>query len=71
MALPFFIFWVLILICRRDLGWRGVGICVAIWIGLLVGVITLGTSGYIFIAAQALLDCVLILIIFKGDIRIR
>ena len=58
-------------LCRRDLGWRGVAICVGIWAGLLAGFIYLDISGYLFVTAQALLDCILILIIFKGDIRIR
>ena len=69
--LPFLIFWLLMFFCRKELGWRWVLIAVAIWVGLLLGCMHSGASPYIFVACQALLDCILILVIFKGDIPIR
>jgi len=70
MWLPFLIFWAIIFFARHDLGWRGVLICIAIWTGLLFGCMFIGLSSYAFVAAQALLDCILIIVVFKGDIRI-
>jgi hypothetical protein len=71
MNLPFLIFWGIIFFARNELGWRGILICIGIWAGLLLGFMYLGLSPYIFVAAQALFDCILIIVVFKGDITIR
>lgn len=71
MALPFLVFWVIIFLGRSDLGWRGVMLCIGIWLALLFGLYYAGFSSYIFVAAQALLDCILLLVVFGGDIRIK
>jgi hypothetical protein len=71
MLLPFLIFWAIIFFARRELGWRGVVICIAVWVALLLGFMYMGISPYGFVAAQALLDCILILVIFKGNIFTR
>ncbi len=71
MALPFLIFWVTIFFARRELGWRGTAIFIALWIGLLIGFLFAGVSPCLFVSVQALLDCILILVIFRGDIRIN
>ena len=71
MALPFLIFWVIIFLARGELGWRSVAVSVAIWLGLLIAFWLAGVSPYIWVGAQALLDCILILVIFHGDIRIN
>ena len=70
MLLPFITFWILIFFGRNDLGVKGVGIAVAFWAALFAGFILTGFSPYIFVAVQGLIDVVLILIIFGGDIRI-
>ena len=70
MAVPFAAFWVLIFIGRAELGFKGVTFCIVLWLGLLIGFMTLDLSSYWFVAAQALLDAVLIIVIFGGDIRI-
>ena len=70
-ALPFFIFWAIVLLARKELGWRGALTAVGIWTALLAGCLFTNLSPYIFVAAQSLLDAVLILVIFKRDIRIR
>jgi len=46
-------------------------ILVGVWVALLAGLRWSGLPSYSFVAAQALLDVILILVIFKGDIRIR
>ena len=71
MALPFLVFWAIIFLARRELGWRGVSICIGIWAALFLGFTYVGISPYVFVAAQALFDCILILVVFKGDISIR
>ena len=71
MLLPFLIFWVVIFLARHELGRRGVVICVSIWVGLRLGFMYMDISPYLFVAAQSLLDCILILVVFKGDIPIR
>ena len=71
MALPFIMFWVLIYLGRDDLGLKGVLICIAIWAVLLAGFIMLNISPYIFVGVQSLMDIVLTLKIFGGDITIR
>ena len=71
MAIPFLVFWAILWFARHELGWRGVLICIAVWGGLLAGFISLNLPSYAFASAQALLNCILILVIFKGDITIR
>ncbi len=68
--IPFILFWVLMYLGREELGLKGVVISILIWLGLLLGCVLSGLSPYIFIAAQALLDIVLLLIIFRGNINI-
>ena len=40
-------------------------------IGLLLGFMKLSLPSYWFVAAQSLIDAILIIVIFGGDIRIR
>jgi len=71
MVIPFATFWVLIFIGKSELGFKGVVFCVLLWLGLLIGCTMLSLPSYWFIAAQALIDIILIIVIFGGDIRIR
>ena len=71
MLIPFVAFWVLIFFGWDDLGLKGVLFCIALWGVLLLGFTMTGLSPSVFVAAQALIDVVLILVIFGGDIRIR
>ena len=71
MLLPFLIFWILLILGRKELGRRWVLILVAIWACLLAAFVYADLSPYLFVAAQALIDAILILVLFKGDIRIR
>ncbi len=70
MIIPFALFWVLLYIGREELGCKGIAVSLATWLGLLVGCGLLGFHGHVFTAMQALLDIVLLLIIFGGDINI-
>ena len=67
MALTFF--WVIIIVGREELGLKGVITSIGIWFALLFGCWMLGLSMYQFTALQLLLDIVLVLIIFGGDVK--
>ena len=71
MFLPFVVFWVLMFVGRSELGFKGITFCIVIWVGLFLGFTKLSLPSYYFVAAQALIDAILILVIFGGDIRIR
>ena len=71
LGLPFWIFWILVFLARGELGLKGIALAVAIWGALLAGSLYTDMPAYAFVAAQALLDIVLILVIFGRDIRIR
>jgi hypothetical protein len=71
MLFPFAAFWALIFIGRSELGFKGVVFCIALWIVLLLGFMKLNLPSYWFSAAQALIDAILIIVVFGGDIRIR
>jgi hypothetical protein len=66
---PFIVFWVLIYLGREELGLKGVIASILIWLGLLVGSSFLGIP-YFFASAEALLDIVLLFIIFGGNMNI-
>lgn len=68
---PFILFWVLVYLGRDELGLKGAGLCVLIWLALLAGCVVLAISPYVFVALQALFDIILLLVIFHGDITIR
>ncbi len=71
MIIPLLVFWILIFWGREELGVKGIIICIVIWLGLLLGTsLTAGMMPYFFIAGDALLDIVLLIIIFGGDINI-
>ena len=70
LSIPFLAFWLLVFLGRRELGCRGVLIAVGIWAVLLAGFMLLRVSPYFFVIPEALLDIVLILILFQGDIAI-
>lgn len=71
LSLPFIVFWLLLFLNRKELGLKWIGILIALWIGLLAGLVYLEISPYIFIIAESLIDIILILVLLGGDIRIR
>ena len=71
MLLPFLLFWILIFLGRDELGLKGGVVTVVIWLALLLACALTGLSSYIFVAIQALIDIILLITIFGGDIRIR
>jgi hypothetical protein len=71
MALPFIAFWVLLAIGRKDLGRKKIFSFVAIWLALLIGFVSFSISPHFFVGPLVILDVILILMIFGGDIRVR
>jgi hypothetical protein len=66
---PFIVFWVLMYLGREELGLKGIVISTLIWLGLLVSSTLLGPP-YIFVLGQAVLDIVLLFVIFGGNMSI-
>jgi len=65
--LPTAVFLVVLILGRDELGWRGIAISVGIWLGLLLGSICSVIPPLACIAAVALMDVALILIVFRRD----
>ncbi len=71
----FVIFWVLLYIARDDLGRGGVTAAVGVWAVLLIGMLLADRDAavlqYVLLAGQAMLDGLLLVIYFRGNVRIR
>lgn len=68
--MPMILFWVIILLGGGILGWRGVLIFVLIWLASLIGVALFHLSPYYFVAFQAMLDAVLIIVLRAGGMSV-
>ena len=68
---PFIAFWIIVFVGRSELGFKGITFFIVLWVGLLFGLMKLSIPSYWFVAAQSLIDAILIIVIFGGDIRIR
>ena len=64
-------FWVLLFVGREELGWKGIGAFVALWGAGWLALRRVSMGPFWFMAVVAVLDVFLVLIIFKGDVRIR
>ncbi len=71
LLIPAILFWILVFVAKSELGLGWSLFFVVVWAALLVGFMDFGLSAYAFVVAQALLDVILILAIFKGDLPIR
>ncbi len=69
MLIPFVLFWVLVLMYfgSEELGIKGSLIAVLLGSVLLIGYFTV--FAFLFVAAQAIVDVVLMFILGVGDIR--
>jgi hypothetical protein len=70
-TIPLAVFWVMLLVGRKELGWKGVLAFILIWVALACAVQALGLNRYYFVAAESLLDVVLVSIIYLGFARLR
>ena len=73
LLIPFCAFWALLFYARKELGLKWSFTFIAIWTALLFGLAEseIPSPSYYFVVGQAVLDIILILVIFGGDIRIR
>lgn len=55
---------------RRELGAKGIAIAVAVWAGMYLLFRLTGMQPALLVTGQALIDTILVLIVFKGDVRI-
>ncbi len=70
MIFPFVAFWVILLLGWNKFELKGRLIWIALWIGSILG-LCYGSTPFIFVTVQAVLDAILVLYIFGGDINIR
>lgn len=68
--IPFFAFWILLFVGRHELGPKGIAIAIAVWAGMYVLFHFSGIQPALLVTGQALIDVVLVLFVFKGDVRI-
>ena len=71
MLLPMIAFWVLLYAGRDELGWRWIVALIALWVFSFTGIMHGYLQPHVFTIGQALLDIVLVLVIYGGDIRLR
>lgn len=70
LSIPFFAFWVLLFVGRDELGLKGIAIAIVVWFAVSGLFSVLPIPGSLLVTAQAVIDIVLVLIIFKGDVRL-
>lgn len=68
--IPFFAFWILLFLGREKLGLRGITIAVGVWGAVRLIFALTGIPPSLFGTAQAVIDIVLVLIVFGGDVKI-
>lgn len=64
-------FWVILLLGGDDLGLRRASVFVAAWIAGYFAPSWLPGGNFLFDSWVAVLDIVLLLLVFKGDVRVR
>ena len=71
MLLPFGIFWVMLFLTRQDLGLKGIIITAVLGAGFLAAFLLVPVLWVYAVIAQVIMDIVLILVLFGGDIRVN
>ena len=61
----------MLLFTRKELGCKGLAICVPIGLALLAGLLFFPPALAYVVVGQTLLDIILLLVLFGGDIRIN
>jgi hypothetical protein len=65
------VFWVVLLVGSMEIGLRASGAFVLLWVAGYLGSGLLPNSELVFVSYVALLDIVLVLMVFKGDVRLQ
>jgi hypothetical protein len=63
------LFWVLVYLAKDELSGKWSGFFAVLWIGLLAIFLGLELNIYIFIIISIVLDIVLVLAVFGGDLK--
>jgi hypothetical protein len=72
LVLAHLVFWIVLLIgVSTDLGLRRSAVFVSLWVIGYVGSGLFSSSGLVFVSYVAVLDIVLVLVVFKGDVALR
>jgi len=64
-------FFILLYVGREELGIKGIGGLVVLWVGVMFALRFVQGGSYLFSTFVAILDIILVLVIFKGDVTIR
>jgi len=64
------VFPILLYLGREELGIKGILIFVGIWAALFVGLPAFGLPPYFSTVAQVLIDIILVIVVFGGDVKI-
>jgi hypothetical protein len=66
------LFWMLVAwgTVTRELSWRGAVVFVALWLLSSVGLDYVPNGPALFSPVVAVLDVILVLVVFKGDVRL-
>jgi hypothetical protein len=70
MAFALLLLPVLLIVCRSDLGIKGIAFCIALFLGLIIVVVISGLPPVVLAAGAAVLDIGIIIFVW-GDIPLR
>ena len=65
------VFWVVLLIGSKEIGLRRCAVFVLLWVIGYLGSRWVPSSGLVFVSYVAVLDIVLVLLVFKSDVSLR
>ena len=68
--IAFYGFWILLFLGREELGLKWIAVAIVGWLALPYVFSLLGIASTLLVTAQALIDVVLVLIVFKGDVKL-
>jgi len=71
MVVAFVVFVALLVLGRDELGLRGIATAIIASLMCLAVVAGFGGSAVLSVAGQAIIDVVLVLVVFGGDVKIR
>jgi hypothetical protein len=71
LSIPLIALWVLLFLGRDKLGLKGIAIAITAWAVIWIGCSATGLAPSLYNSAVALLDVVLVLVVYRGDVRIR
>ena len=72
LVLAHLVFWIVLLIgASTDLGFRRSAVFVSLWVFGYFASGLFASGGLVFVSYVAVLDMVLVLVVFKGDVPLR